>query len=91
MASHMERITVAQLSIAVCVIILVHLWYRQQQQANPPPSEAPDPSLARPKKVEGSSSLTRSSRSSLEVLYPGPADPKKVEVEYVLINTHSHD
>ncbi|KAI1181506.1 P-loop containing nucleoside triphosphate hydrolase protein [Nemania serpens] len=86
MASHMERITVAQLSIAVCVIILVHLWYRQQQQANPPPSEAPDPSLARPKKVEGSSSLTRSSRSSLEVLYPGPADPKKVEVDIVAVH-----
>ncbi|KAK5637089.1 hypothetical protein RRF57_012801 [Xylaria bambusicola] len=55
-------------------------------EPNTPPSKAPDPSLARPEKVESNSGLPGSSRPPLEVLYPGPADPKKVEVDIVAVH-----
>ncbi|KAI8623473.1 hypothetical protein F5Y19DRAFT_492559 [Xylariaceae sp. FL1651] len=80
----MKRITAEQLLIAVCVIILVYLWYRRRRQVESPPRKALDPSLTGPEKVKGSRGLTGSSRPSLEVLYPSRLIPRRSRLSIFL-------
>ncbi|KAI3326643.1 hypothetical protein HD806DRAFT_532278 [Xylariaceae sp. AK1471] len=64
----MDRIAAGPLLVAVCVVILLHLWSRYKRQ----------PFAAH--------SLQQVKRSPFEVLYPGPTDPDKVEVDIIAVH-----
>ncbi len=81
----MDRTAAGQLFIAVCVAILLHVWYKRQQQVKRPPLGVLDSIRTDPEKVEVNHVLSKPPRPSLEVLYSGPPDPEKVEVEYVFL------